>query len=328
MLIGSKPYRFDKDYTTYPVREIDKSILFSLVMRTQGNRLSLLREALASVWAQTEKRYEVLLCVHSSPDAEPLVQAVVDEFPDDFSQRVRLVSVQGGGRCRPLNEAIERINGRFICFLDDDDLLLDNHFSSLAAEIESNPYQHALHTFGALRKVQVIGGDAYTTAGVQLSYTLPFSFPLQMIENSVPICNIFVSTELIDTYQLRFDESFEVLEDWQFLMEVNRYAGVATVPVVTTVVNMRTDASNTTNDPALKELWDETRARHQSQLAESFRLLNEAELSDLLRLMKYFWGYTHNPIYGKALALEPFVNLIEKTVPKKVLRRMRKRFRT
>lgn len=96
------------------------------------NRAGPLREAIASVLAQTCQDFEIVVVDDGSRD-DPA--ATVAAFADP---RIRLVRQrnQGGGAAR--NRAIDEARGRFIAPLDSDDIFLSHHLASMRDVLEGS----------------------------------------------------------------------------------------------------------------------------------------------------------------------------------------------
>ncbi len=74
--------------------------------------------------AQTSDDFEVIVLVHSSdPRHREATDDLVAMFAPAFADRVRVTAVTGGGRSRPLNVGIDLAEGRYVAFLDDDDVV-------------------------------------------------------------------------------------------------------------------------------------------------------------------------------------------------------------
>jgi len=89
------------------------------------NRADLLGDALASVLAQCEQDFEIVVADDGSKD-DP--KAVVDRIADPRIRYVRQEN-RGGGAAR--NLGIDRARGVFIAFLDSDDVFLPNHLATM-----------------------------------------------------------------------------------------------------------------------------------------------------------------------------------------------------
>src|SRR5205085_1624302 len=95
--------------------------------------------ALASVFAQTYRDFEVIVVDDGSTDDTP---ERVDEWAD------RLVSIRqpNGGPGRARNEAIARARGRLVAFLDADDVWLPRKLERQVAYFQRFPTTGLLHT--------------------------------------------------------------------------------------------------------------------------------------------------------------------------------------
>jgi glycosyltransferase involved in cell wall biosynthesis len=96
------------------------------------NRAGPLREAIASVLAQSCQDFEIVVVDDGSRDNPA---ATVESFADP---RIRLFrqSNQGGGAAR--NRAIDEARGRFIAPLDSDDIFLPHHLAAMRELLEGS----------------------------------------------------------------------------------------------------------------------------------------------------------------------------------------------
>ncbi len=101
---------------------------FSIIIPSY-NRPDLLKEALLSVINQSFEDWEVIIIDDGS---EIDVQEVVSQVQDI---RIRYYYQEHQGRSVARNNGISLALGKYVCFLDDDDLLLDNHLHSFYDEI-------------------------------------------------------------------------------------------------------------------------------------------------------------------------------------------------
>ena len=71
----------------------------SVIMRTQGQRMALLEDALLCLAGQADADFEVVLAVHTDdPEDVGRVDRLVTTFEPNFAFRVRVLHVVGGGR--------------------------------------------------------------------------------------------------------------------------------------------------------------------------------------------------------------------------------------
>lgn len=179
--------------------------LFSVVIPTY-DRPGLLREAVASVLAQTVGELECLVVDDAGP-------ARVEGFSDP---RVRvIVRDANGGEPAARNTGLDAARGRYLAFLDDDDV-----YTADRLEI----------ALGALSRAPVglcwrAGFDG-TAGGNRL---LNGNVHVELLEGMTPhLGQVTIERALAP----RFDEEFAALSDVDWLLRVAEQHEVATVPRV------------------------------------------------------------------------------------------------
>ncbi len=107
---------------------------FSIVTPTY-NREGFLAEMMRSVQAQSFAQYEHIIVDDGSVDgSEKLIQDMATK--DD---RIIYIKQENKGRCVARNNGIKRAKGRYVCFLDSDDLWKPEHLASINKAIIANP---------------------------------------------------------------------------------------------------------------------------------------------------------------------------------------------
>jgi len=94
------------------------------------NRAGPLREAIASVLAQSFQDFEIVVVDDGSTD-DP--KSVVEKFADP---RIRYFRQPNGGGGAARNRGLDEAEGVFVAFLDSDDLFLPHHLASMHALLE------------------------------------------------------------------------------------------------------------------------------------------------------------------------------------------------
>jgi SAM-dependent methyltransferase len=224
-----------------PAPVVTKERPLTVVLRTQGRRLTNLREALTCLAAQTFDDFDVLLMVHSSnPEVVlPTVTTLVEDFDPTFASRVNVVHVAGGRRARPLNEALARLQAEYVAFLDDDDMVMANWVESF---VDAGGDGAIVRSVAAVRHVSAPLESQRVPFVVQSSlefhYELDFDLVHHLWGNETPICTFAVPSHLIEVFDLRFDEGLPVLEDWEFLVRCALLAPVRDTHKVTSIYQM------------------------------------------------------------------------------------------
>lgn len=248
----------------------------SVILRTK-DRPDLLAEALESLRAQTFTDFETVLVNDGGPLPEGLLQS-----PPGRGLRV-VVPPAPGGRTRALNAGLAAARGGWIAYLDDDDLYLPHHLAALDGARELGA--RAAHT--SVRQVrQEKGADgAWHDAGTLTVYERPADLGRLIYKNDVPLLGLGHDSALaLETRG--FDESFDLFEDWDFLIRLARLTRVVHVPDVTAVYRLRHGSSVTElvpwGSPDSQEARRRLYAKHASTVTpETMIAFVDAALGDL-----------------------------------------------
>lgn len=100
------------------------------------NRDAMLREAVASVLAQTWRPIEIIIVDDGSTDQTPLVMAELQRRDPDI---IHLLRQENAGPGAARQAGLQAARGEFVQFLDSDDLLLPNKFSVQVAGLRGDP---------------------------------------------------------------------------------------------------------------------------------------------------------------------------------------------
>lgn len=93
------------------------------VLMPAYNAEKYIRESIESVINQTYSNWELIVVNDGSKDN---TQGIVEEYIDQYPKQIRLINIiENGGISDALNKALERANGKYICWLSADDLFLD-----------------------------------------------------------------------------------------------------------------------------------------------------------------------------------------------------------
>lgn len=184
--------------------------LVSIVIRTT-NRTEL-ADALDSIAVQTYRHIEVILVDVEGLGSLPSLSRC-GQFP------LRIASTGAHlGRGAAANVGMMTAVGRYIAFLDDDDWFLPDHVSGLVELLEGTDTARAAYAGVECRR-QTEGNGWETVYVFNESYD-----PTRLLtQNYLPMHAVLFSRELL-TEPLRFDETFDVYEDWDFWLQLSGYS--------------------------------------------------------------------------------------------------------
>lgn len=209
----------------------------SVIVRTR-NRPDLLGDALESLRAQTFRPFEVVLVNDGGADVSAVVAAVRD-------LDVVIVNTSGVGRSGALNRGIAAAKGRYLAFLDDDDLFFPHHLETAVRFLEANR-----EFAGAYGDVEVaeIESEASGAARVRrrhAPFAQDFDRDLLLFGNYVPIIALVLRREAAERAG-PFREDLDLLEDWDFLIRVSREHTLRRIPLVSAEYRVRLEGTNQT----------------------------------------------------------------------------------
>ncbi|WP_217426440.1 glycosyltransferase family 2 protein [Candidatus Methylobacter favarea] len=193
--------------------EAENSPLITIIVRTK-NRSVLLQEALQSICEQTYPKLEIIVVNDGGDDISEIIcpfnQADINIIPLQFSKNL--------GRAKAANAGLDKAAGKYIAFLDDDDWLEPEHIRQLLELLENPLYAYCIAAYSSVRCI-----DQETGELIKL-FNQPYNPATLKLENYVPIHAVLFHRRVIDSpVGCRFDEAFELFEDWDFWLQLQAY---------------------------------------------------------------------------------------------------------
>jgi len=200
----------------------DKDPTVSVITPT-FNRPRYLRTAVESVVNQTLEDWELLVVNDGGED----VRHVVDAFSDDRIRYFHRSRNEGKAAC--LNVALRRARGRYVAYLDDDDLWYPDHLETLAGALGDNPgYGAAYSDPYEVFYVKGRGGRRYPLQK-RARFCRHFSRNYMFIYNHVlPVC--LMHRKELALRAGGYDEDVTVLIDWNMNRKLCFYTDFLHVP--------------------------------------------------------------------------------------------------
>ena len=211
----------------------------SVIVRTQGRRLVTLEDNLTSLAAQTNRDIEVVICCHDTADSDyAAVVEVMERLPRWLVERTRAIRVEGGGRAHPLAVGVAEASGRYVAFLDDDDLALSHWVEEFAKLVKLHPgaVVRAGCATHSIDEESWECGTGYCQIGPTTTpYPLEFDLVAHLVGNRTPNCSVAVPRSCFTDLGVSFDDELPVLEDWDMLLSASLLCGVVSTPEVTSL---------------------------------------------------------------------------------------------
>lgn len=254
-----------------PPPSADVAPLVSIITRTYRGRTTFLTQAIQSVFNQTYPNIELLVVEDGGNTQQALVDALSVKAP--LGCRVRFIPCEKLGRSGAGNQALAATAGRFVMFLDDDDLLFADHVETLMAVLTQDDGLAAAYALA----LEVLT-DTHEKEGRyrETSFYTPEIFKQQwdynvlIDHNFIPIQAILFKREL---YELRggFDVTLDQLEDWNLWMRYGYGNRFAYVPKTTSLFRSPADFTlRSKRHAALHEAYDAAKRKALQRLNVPF----------------------------------------------------------
>jgi SAM-dependent methyltransferase/glycosyltransferase involved in cell wall biosynthesis len=263
---------------------------FSVIMRTQGRRPSTFWDALLCLAAQTDQDFELVIVFHGTEkETFDAILTIVNSYPQDFRNKVRLVQCTQGLRSAPLNIGLSLAQGvYFVCF-DDDDLVMANWLEQFRHGANKKPGSIVRAVAVEQRLASVLEEDSTvmefkTVSGLQKTYPTEFNLLAHFRQNYSPFFSLAFPTSFFNQYGFKFDEALNSAEDWDFLTRVVTLCGVEQCLEITGVYRKWTNAhsSATEHDQAK---WKDDYSKILAKRNSNYILLPPGSAIHLLDLL-------------------------------------------
>lgn len=201
-------YETIREGAFYKNRISMKTPLVSIIVRTCG-RPSVLRETLISLRNQTYRNIEIIVVEDGKDISKALIQ-------NEFSDLNILYYATGEkvGRSKAGNLAMEKAHGKYLNFLDDDDVFYADHVEVLVYNLENTDCK-AAYAMGYETPIEILSKEPYkykihNYLGI---HKQSFNKIILSHHNYIPIQCIMFDKMLFKQYG-GLDESLDALEDW------------------------------------------------------------------------------------------------------------------
>lgn len=273
-----------------PIIEAEKpyadTVFLSIVMRTQGRRPETLREALLCLSAQTDGDFEILLCAHKVDDkGKKLIEDIVAEQMPELREKIRVIYVDFGGRCAPLNVGFAHARGTYVAIHDDDDITLANWVETFHVLADKQKGTPVLHSPAYWQDWSVVDCDGADTPRAEKSpYTVfgeKYNAARQIFVNACPPIGLAFPRRAFCDLGFIFDDTLSTVEDWDYLMKVSAVFGAVESESHTCFYRKWVNYENAST-VCNQKIWDDNRDTVWDRLSDGMSILSGEMQSRIL----------------------------------------------
>ena len=280
--------------------------LVSIIMRTYGNRLENLKEAVQSVINQTYRNIELVVIEDGSNFAEEYIKTI----PSEQIKKTTYVSMEKAGRCVGGNKGLEAAAGEYCLFLDDDDAIYPDHIEVLVNTIKKENVMAAYsNAFEVETEYISTSPLKYDEIMHSVIFRQPFSRSIMWHHNYIPIQAIMFSRKLYEQYG-GFDLELENLEDWNLWTRYSLKHDFAYVAKTTSMYRV----------PANKKISE----KRQQLLHEYYDIAKKKQESMMLNISVAEFLKLQEQVYPPATIANSIVNTAKENLPLPYLKYARK----
>jgi glycosyltransferase involved in cell wall biosynthesis len=204
------------------------------IMMPAYNAENYIQTAIDSVIAQTYQDWELIIINDGSTDkTRELAEAYTDP-------RIRVFDQENGGESTARNNAISKMQGQWVAFLDADDLYLPDHLSLTIEYLLSHPERDAVYTDG-------LHIDQQGNRLKSLSSRRRGPFEGRIYEEVVrasdvfgpPMCTV-LRRSIITDHNLKYDKRIVIGPDWDFFTKYSDFANFGYIDQKTCLYRVHT----------------------------------------------------------------------------------------
>lgn len=195
--------------------------LVSVIIRSVDR--STLSDALDSVALQTYPNLEIVVV-----NAQPSPHRDLGDWCGRFPLRM-INSGQQLHRSEAANTGLHYAHGKYLIFLDDDDWFDPDHINTLVRLLAQDP--QAVAAYSGTRCIRFEGHEKKEETKI---YNESFDATKLLFENYIPIHALVFRQSAVNTENgCRFDDTFDLFEDWDFLLQLMQHGNFLYHPGIT-----------------------------------------------------------------------------------------------
>ena len=211
--------------------------LVSVVLRTR-NRPWYLRQAMEGLASQTLRDFEALVINDGGKDVSEIVAAFEGRVPCRYFHHR-----PGRGRCAAANRGLAEATGKYIAYLDDDDMYFPDHLEALVTCLEEQDAAVAYSNAYEVIHTPVPSTEEYEEVSREVKLDFDFNRGRFFIQSYIHIVTLMHAKKCTEKVG-GFDEWLDVLEDLDLYFRLSQKYDFIHIPRITAEYRIRDDESN------------------------------------------------------------------------------------
>ncbi|MCK5013088.1 MAG: glycosyltransferase family 2 protein [Candidatus Omnitrophica bacterium] len=197
--------------TEFPKKLQENKYTVSVITCTRGRRIDELKDSIRSVLGQTFQDFELIIINDGGSDD---LKSIVAAFESAKIKYYRLEENSGPAKSR--NEAILNSEGKYISFLDDDDIYYPNHLRELVKVMDEGQYKVV---YSSTKKVNGVTRDGvFKEEKVRGISDQDFNKNILLKYVYVTTCSAMFQREILFEEGL-FNGDLLISQDWDFWLK-------------------------------------------------------------------------------------------------------------
>lgn len=245
------------------------------------NRPEMVQDTIKSILNQTFQDFEIVVVNDCGQEIEP----IITELNRGNDKIVYVRHNRNRYLAAARNTGIMVARGKYIAYLDDDDVFYPNHLETLVNFLENS--KHRIAYTDANRAIMKKKDGKYVTVNKDLPYSFDFDYDRILWDNFVPVLCFMHEKSCLEEVGM-FDEQLHTLEDWDLWIRMSRRFKLAHIKKVTAEFSWRVDGStmSTTQLPKFYESTKRIASKYRQFAADKpDTLRKQQELVEQRRLM-------------------------------------------
>ncbi|MFH1741877.1 MAG: glycosyltransferase [bacterium] len=235
----------------------------SIVVRTY-NRPERLKVCLDSLADQSYRDFEAVVVNDAGSDVQPVIDSLADRLVCNYVSHET-----NRGRTVALNTGVTSARGRYVGFLDDDDIVYPDFLQTLVPKALESDLPVIYSDVKNVTFEQNPDTGEWKRVLEHLTYSFDFERNNFLLGNYIPVNCLLIRRDCFDEVGL-FDPTLTVFEDWDFLIRLSRKHDFVHIAKITGEYRRWDDNSNMVERERYHEAGEIIRERYKNERNEIF----------------------------------------------------------